>query len=215
MNEYEILIEKILSIFTGENFRDELQMAKREFFGGNGNLEEHTEQFEQKMSQFYDWYFFSRQLKGFGQTPLNSCHLVRELRFSDEELKRIETLKMFQHSLYEFLKVKNGDVFIRDLFADKKLVVKQSSWIYGFDEDQIFEARLIPVGDTYYFTRGFCFHPEPVKKYILSEIKRHRKDPDLDRDKFMLRLIKMRYKFEQYKHVKPELIYSNESKLNL
>lgn len=215
MNEFEMLIEKILNYFAGEQFKEELQLAKQEFFGGNGNLEEHTEQFEQKMSQFYDWYFFSRQLKGFGQTPLNSCHLVRELRFTEQEIKNIEILKQFKHSLYEFIKVKNGDVYIKDLFADKKLIVKQTPWIYGFDEDQVFEARLIPVGDSFYFTRGFCFHPEPVKKFILQEVKRHRKDPDLDREKFMLRLVKMRFKFEQYRHVKPELIYSNESKLSL
>ena len=74
---------------------------------------------------------------------------------------------------------------------------------------------MIPHGDNHLFTKGFCFHPENAKKFIHEEIKRHKKDPDLDPDFFMLRLIRMKYKYEQYKHVKPEMIYSNESKLSL
>lgn len=215
MNEYEKLIEKILNHFVSDSFRDELVMAKREFFDNAGTLDENSEHYESRMAQFYDWYFFTRELKGFGRTPLDACLLVRELRFSEDELKAIEVLKKHRHSIFEFIKIKNGDVYIKDLLQNKKLVVKASPFVFGFDPDELFEVRLIPQGDSFVFTRGFCFHPESAKKFILSEVKRHRKDADLDPDVLMLRLIKMRYKFEQYKHVKPELIYSNEGKLGL
>jgi hypothetical protein len=167
------------------------------------------------MSQFYDWYFFTRELSGYGQTPLNACQLVRELRFSEEELKQLAILKLNRHSIFEFTKIKNNDVYIKDLLAIKKLIVKSSPWVFGFDEVEIFEARLIPEGENYLFMRGFCFHPELAKKFILDEVKRHRKDPDLDPDVMMLRLIKMRFKYEQYKHVNPEMIYTNDGKLGL
>jgi hypothetical protein len=52
-----------------------------------------------------------------------------------------------------------------------------------------------------------------AKKYILSEIKRHKKNPDLDPNLMMLKLIKMRYKFERYRHVKVDMIYSSDSKV--
>lgn len=90
------------------------------------------------------------------------------------------------------------------------MVVKRSPWIYGFDSDGLFEARLIPHENSYIFTRGFCFHPLDAKKYILNEVKRHRKDPDLNQEQMMLKLLKMRYRYEQYRHVKAELIYTNE-----
>lgn len=215
MNEYEKLIEKILNHFVSEGFKDELALAKKEFFENAGTLDENSDHYESRMAQFYDWYFFTRELKGFGQTPLDSCQLVRELRFSDEELKALEVLRRNRHSLFEFIKIKNGDVYIKDLLANKKLIVKESSYVFGFDPDEIFEARLIPNGESFVFTRGFCFHPESVKKFIMGEVKRHRKDPDLDPDILMLRLTKMRYKFEQYKHVKPEMIYSNQGKLGI
>ncbi len=215
MNENEKLIEKILNHFVSESFKDELITAKKEFFENAGTLDENSEHFESRMAQFYDWYFFTRELSGFGQTPLNACQMVRELRFSQEELATLEVLKQQRHSLFEFIKIKNNDIFIKDLLANKKLIVKQSPYVFGFDPDEVFEVRLIPQGDSYVFTRGFCFHPESVKKFILDEVKRHRKDPDLDSDFMMLRLIKMRYKFEQYKHVRPELIYTNEGKLGI
>lgn len=215
MNEYEKVIEKILNHFVGEAFKDELAAAKKEFFENAGTLDEHSQHYESRMAQFYDWYFFTRELMGFKQTPLEACHLVRELRFTDEELRLIEVLKQHRHSLFEVVKIKNNDVHIKDLLANKKLVVKASPYVYGFDPDEIFEVRLIPDGENYIFTRGFCFHPASAKKFILNEVKEHRKDLDLDPDLLMLRLIKMRYKFEQYKHVKPEMIYANEGKLGI
>jgi hypothetical protein len=215
MNEYEKVIEKILNHFVSDTFKDELVLARKEFFENAGTLDENSPHYESRMAQFYDWYFFTRELIGYKQTPLESCHLVRELRFTDEELKTIEVLKQHSHSLFEVIKVKNSDVYIKDLFANKKLIVKASPFIFGFDPDEIFEVRLIPNEGSFVFTRGFCFHPESAKKFILDQVKAHRKDPDLDRDTFMLRLCKMRYKFEQYKHVKPELIYANEGKLGI
>ena len=77
MNEYEVLIEKILNHFVSETFKDELALAKKEFFENAGTLDENSDHYESRMAQFYDWYFFTRELKGFGQTPLDACLLVR------------------------------------------------------------------------------------------------------------------------------------------
>jgi hypothetical protein len=215
MNEYEKVIEKILNHFVGDDFKNELALAKKEFFENAGVFDEQSEHYESRMAQFYDWYFFTRDLVGFKQTPLEACHLVRELRFTEDELRIIEILKKHRHSLFEVIKIKNGDIYIKDLIANKKLIVKASPYLFGFNSNEIFEVRLIPHLDSYVFTRGFCFHPESAKKFILSEVKTHRKDSDLDLELLMLRLIKMRYKFEQYKHVKPELIYANQGKLGI
>jgi hypothetical protein len=212
-NRYSVLIEKILSHFAGDKFREEVKIAKSQFFDNAGILDESSQQFELRMSQFFDWYFFSRELSGYGQTPLETIHMTRELRFDDEEIKLIENLRKHHHGLFEFRKIKDGDIYIKDLFKSEKLVVKQSPWIYGFDTSEFFEARLIPFNDSFIFTKGFCFHPSEARKYILSEIKRHRKDPDLDVEEMMLKLIKMRYRFERYRHVKIDVIYSNNSQL--
>lgn len=211
--QYQQLIEKILNHFAGETFQDEVRMAKSEFFDNAGILDEHSDQFELRMSQFFDWYFFTREMKGYAQTPLEAVHMARELRFSGEELEQIEKLKQHRHSIFQFIKVKGNDIYIKDLIKGDKVVVKQSPWTFGFDSEELFEARLIPAGNTWVFTKGFCFHPMDAKKYILAEIKRHKKDADLNPEDMMLKLVKMRYKFERYRHVKIDMIYSNESLL--
>jgi len=211
--QYFQLIEKILAHFAGEQFKEEVRIAKSEFFDNAGILDEHSDQFELRMSQFFDWYFFTREMKGYAQTPLEAVFMARELRFTPEESILIDHLRKHRHSLFQFIKVKGQDITLKDLIQNKKIVVKQSPWVFGFDPEEIFEARLIPCDDNWIFTKGFCFHPQDAKKYILGEVKRHRKDPDLDPEDMMLKLIKMRYKFERYRHVKIDMIYSNESRL--
>lgn len=215
MNELQTLIEKILSHFAGEKFKDELIAAKKFFFESSGVLDEHTDSFEVRMSQFYDWYFFSRDLSGYGRTPLEVCQETRELRFTEDELKLIEILKNHKHSLFELIKIKNGDIYIKDLFNDQKIVVKKSSCFFGFEPDEIFEVRLFPYEENFIFSKGFCFHPPTAKKFIQSEIKKHKKDPDLDPEVLMFRLLRMRYKYDQYKHVAPEMIYSDQNLLKI
>jgi len=215
MTPVEALIDRVLQHFAGPAFREELETAKREYFGSVNVLQERNQQYELKLSQFFDWYFFTRELRGYGRTPLEVCEQERELRFTPAEADLLLKLRDFRHSLFEFRKLKGDDVHITDLLKNQKLVVKKSPWIYGFEPDEIFEARLVPTGESWEFTRGFCFHPAEARKYILSEIKSHRKDPDLDPDVLMLRLAKMRSRFEQYKHVRPEMIYSNESKVGV
>ena len=208
---YEKVIDKILKYFAGPDLHDELLLAKKEFFDGSGVLDEQATNYEVRMSQFYDWYFFSRSLKGYGHTPLDSCHLVRELRFDDEEKQLLLVLKQYRQSLFELIKVKGQDLYLKDLLRNEKIVVKSVENTFGFNTEEIFEVHLILDQGNWLFTRGFCFHPPEAKKYIHAEVKKHRKNPDLDVKDLMLKLIKMKYKFEQYKHVSSDLIYADQS----
>jgi hypothetical protein len=213
--EYEQLIEKILKYFAGPTLRDELSLAKSEFFGNSGTLDEQSDHYELRMSQFYDWYFFTRELKGYGHTPLDSCHLVRELRFSEDEENLIQRLKESRHSLFEVTKIKGSELTITDLFRQEKITLTHDQNLHGIEVKDIFDVRLLPNGSSWIFTKGFCFHPAEARKFILAEVKKHIKDPDLDRELFTLRLIKMKYKFEQYRHVSPDLVYSEQNVLKI
>jgi hypothetical protein len=90
-----------------------------------------------------------------------------------------------------------------------------SQFVFGFDSKEYFQARVIEIDKQKYFLNSFCFHPESSQKFIQNEIKELQKNKDLNLEDLLLRLNKMRYKFEQYKHVKPEMIYTNDNKLGL
>ncbi len=208
MEMIDNLMQKILQHFAGPHFQEELAQAKVEFFEHVKILEDNVELYEQRMSQFYDWYFFIRELSGFGQPPIKACHFIRELRFSPEELEILSVLEQNRHSIFEFIKLKDKALHIKDLIRKDKIVVKDNPWTFGFDGGEFFEARLINWQGEWLFTKGFCFHPGEAKKFILMEVKKYQKNPDLDIEDFLLRLAKKRFKLDQYKHVKPELIYA-------
>lgn len=212
---YEHHIEKLLQYFTGSDYTAEVSDAKREFFEQAGILDEATEYFESRMAQFLDWYLFTRELTKVHLTPIQLINEAPPFEMSPEE-KAIYTLfGETRHSLFEFVKIKGRDVYIEDLFRGKKIVVQNSNVLVGFNTDEIFEARVIPYNGGFVFAQGFCFHPPEVKKFILKEIKKVKHLDATQQEELMFRLLKMRYKHEQYRHIRVEYIYSNDQKLRI
>src|ERR1051325_10162182 len=80
---------------------------------------------------------------------------------------------------------------------------------------EIFEVRVFPYEKTWVFSRGFCFHPAEAKSFILKEVKKVRHLDEIQKEALMFRLLKMRYKFEQYKHIRLDFIYTNDTKLRI
>ena len=216
---YEVLrnsLQKLIGYYTNPQFSEELMQARREFFDNTGSLDENNPNYSLRMQQFYEWYFLTRPLNSYMKTPVSVCDQHRDLRLSAEDMATIELLqKSHFHTVFEYLKSKNDVIYLRDLVSQKKFQVMQGQLIFGFDSKEYFQARVVQIGAQFHFLNSFCFHPESAQKFILSEVKNLQKNPDLSLEKLLLRLNKMRYKFEQYKHVKPELIYANENKLGL
>jgi hypothetical protein len=213
--EYEKLIEKILSRFTGDLYRDEVLEAKKTFFGTVGSNEEEPEQFEHHMAQFLDWYLFSRKMGEAERTPIELALTEPSLDLSESEIAMLGVLKSAKHSLFEFLKNKGNDIYLKDLINNKKLVVKDSPVNAGFSTEEYFEARLVPLENNFLFTKGFCFHPSEARKFIKKEIKKVRKEEGRSQEELMLKLIRMRHKYERYKHIKVQYIYTDDPKVKI
>jgi hypothetical protein len=216
---YDALIEKLMDHFAGPEFSQEVSAAKHEFFDRAGILDEMASDFEMKMAQFVDWYLFSRPLKGSGATPVEAALGMNGGPLTAEEKDALNNVGKNIHSLFEFLKVRGEDVYVRDVFSREKHVIKRSPITVGFNPDELFEARLIPIADSFQFSKAFCFHPPQVTKIILKEVKKVKKlgAEELQRAKeaLLVRLFKLRYKHEQYKHLDVREIYSPDSKLRI
>lgn len=215
MTENEKILEQLIQLYTGGDYQQEALNAKREFFERAGIIDEENVSFEMRMSQFLDWYMFSRELSDVHMPPVNHFFHKNIDHIPVETRQIYENLTKTHHSLFEFIKLKDSDVVIRDLFTKKKMTIEDSSMTAGFNEDEVFEARLIPNGKSWTFSRGFCFHPVEACKFIEKEIKQVRHLDQNHKEAIMLKLLKMRYKFEQYKHIKLEYIYSNDGKLRI
>jgi len=212
-NDVQKLIDKILAVFAGTNFHEDLKHAKVDFFENTSVLDENSPQFDLRMSQFFDWYFFSRPLSQTRKSPLNSVDLSRELRLSDDENRILESCKNHRHSLFETVKIKKDHLIVKDLFKKEKLTIINCQWPEGFETKEIYEARLIPVDKNWILTKGLCFHPLDATDYIEKKTKEHQKNKDLDFEIFLLKLLKMRYRFERYHHVSASSIYTDSLKI--
>ncbi|HMN69013.1 MAG TPA: hypothetical protein PKC28_10785 [Bdellovibrionales bacterium] len=216
---YEPYIDKLMQHFTGQKFMPEVEAAKEDFFERAGTFDEASLDFELKMAQFTDWYLFTRKMEQSGQAGIEMVLDDASYNLIDDERPLYLNLRNSRHSLFEFIKLKGDDVYIKDLFTGFKYVIRQSRLTQGFNRDEYFEARLIPHDGSFVFSNSFCFHPAVVSKFVLKEVKRVNKLPEEEqaqaREELIARLFKMKHKHGQYKHLDIHEIYSNESKLRL
>lgn len=212
---FESYIERLTIHFTSEEYLNEVAQAKREFFERSSILDEEDQQFDLLMSQFLDWYLFSRPLSSSGLAPVDFALQTPEFQLSAEDRKYFEYLAAFEHSLYEFVRLRGDDVHIRDLFTGFTKILKNSSMTYGFNYDEIFDVRIFPYQDTFVFSRGFCFHPVESKKFVLREVAEALNLDVEEKDALLLKLARMRHKLDQYKHIQLEHIYTRDVRVKL
>lgn len=214
---YIELIDKLMQFYSQGKYQEDAVKAKLEFCDFAGVMDEFAPDYEMKFNQFADWYLFLRPLSKEQVTPVNHEFVKKELSLNSEYREAMVNLQSSRHSLFEFLKLSKSDLYVRDLFSNYKIIIKESPIIHGFEKDSFFEARLIPNQDTFVFSNSFCFHPADAKKFIQSEIKcvhkAEDKDQVLERELLILKLYKMKHKFERYVHVKIKDVYSDESRL--
>jgi hypothetical protein len=170
-----------------------------------------------KFNQFADWYLFVRSLNAYSRPPVKVQHEEKLAPFPAEWERYVLNLSCSRHSLFEFLKLSREDLHVRDLFSDYKLIIRDSPVVHGFAKDCPFEARLIPHDDSFVFSTAFCFHPQEAKKFIMAEVKKVRKLPEGEqqaaRESLIMKLFRMKHKYERYIHVQINEIYSEESRL--
>ncbi len=214
------LIDKLMQFFTEGSYSDQVIQARREFAERAGAFDQATDDFEMKMSQFIDWYLFTRLLKPFNKPPIQAVGEV-DILLSTEEQSLLPALQKSRHSIFEFQKIKGNDLYVKDLFSGEKIIIKDSDFSMGFSREEYFEARLMEAKEhSLQFGPSFCFHPDKATKFILKEIKRVKKIKDeesrnSEKEDVISKLFRMKYKLQQYKHVKINDIYSNEPKLRL
>ncbi len=211
--DFEPYIERLLVYFSSEKYHEDLIDGKEQFYGELGQYEEDTEGYEQRLNLFFDWYLFTRGLSGVQTPPAQYALELGDFEIRDEERPFFESLAKTHHSLYEISKIRGESIYLKDLFTGQKRTINDARYCVGFNKDEVFDGRLIEHEEQFYFAKGFCFHPPQAKKFLIKEIKKVRKLESDHHESLMLRLIKMRFKVEQYKHLKIDDVYNNENKV--
>ncbi|MBI3542307.1 MAG: hypothetical protein HY075_03395 [Deltaproteobacteria bacterium] len=209
---YQKYLDPVIEMFTTGEYYKEVFQAKQEYFERAGVVYEDDGEFENRMCTFMDWYAFDRELPAIDLPPIKFYFRKNKDLFSSEELNIYKDFCNTIHSIFYLRKIKGGTIYLKDLFSKKNYEVKDTEINMGFVQGDIFEARLIPFKGVYEFSKGFCFHPVEMEKFILGEIKKVRYQDRSRQTKLILQLAAMKLKHMRYQHINIKHIYTFEPK---
>jgi len=209
---YQKYLDPVIEMFTTGEYYKEVFQAKQEYFERAGVVYEDDGEFENRMCTFMDWYVFDRELPAIDLPPIKFYFRKNKDLFSSEELNLYKDFCNTIHSIFYLRKVRGGTIYLKDLFSRKNHEVRDTEINMGFVSGDIFEARLIPFKGVYEFSKGFCFHPVEMEKFILGEIKKVRYQDHSRQTKLILQLAAMKLKHMRYQHINIKHIYTFEPK---
>ena len=209
---YQKYLDPVVEMFTTGEYYQQVFQAKQEYFERAGVVYEDDAEFENRMCTFMDWYVFDRDLPAIDLPPVKFYFRKNRDLFSSEELNIYKDFCNTIHSVFYLRKVRAGVIYVKDLFSRKNYDVKDAEINMGFVSGDIFEARLIPFKGSYEFSRGFCFHPVEMEKFILGEIKKVRYQERSRQTKLILQLAAMKLKHLRYQHIGIKHIYTFDPK---
>lgn len=206
----QTLLDRIITYFTSPVYTDDVQLAKKDFFGHVFVLDENMQHFQRQMSLFLNWYVFDYELKQTGLTPVEMAKEIKDLQPNYHAVCLLESLIQHQHSLFEFLKYKKDGVLIKDLITQEKKQICASSVHFGFNKGEYFEARLVLFENIYDLCHEVCFHPVEAGPFILKAIEKIKFLGKCEHKALMRRLVRMRFKCDQFQHIPSKHIYGQD-----
>ena len=206
----EPAISEILETYGKGAYYDEIKRAKEHYFSRAFKVAEGSDRYESELNQFFDWYVFERNLEREDLPPLR-VFIRDEMRDFPEEKKKIfEALGNSFSSVFELLKIKEDEAVIKDFFDKETYVIEELETPKIFQKGDVFQARLVPLGDSIVFSLAFLFHPKEAKSFLKQEVKKNKKHKGDYKKELMLKLALMKHRSEQYPHIDVTHIYSEK-----
>jgi hypothetical protein len=207
------LLDKLLAWATSEARKEELLAARREHFERYGEPHEEDKSFETRMNGMLDYYLYEFRPPGTLDTTIEVFMRQEGPNLTTEELALYRLLAKNVHGLFEVRRIKPGEeIRLRDVFTGGDYDVTERRNLVGLEKSDLLEARLLPFDGRLYFSGAFLYHPQEVRKAILAEVKKQKKESaragaEPDVKSFVALLSRMAFKLERYRNVKVESLY--------
>ncbi len=218
--QYDAFFERLLLTFVGADWQNDLEQGKQEFYGSLGSGGEDLSGYERQVDLFFSWFLFTRLLESSKETPLEYVlSHPNTLPVNEQEERFLLGLAKHEKSIYEIQKIKDQQVFLKDLMNGEKRKVLCYESLVGFEKGQFLSTWIWAHEDQHYLIKGLCFHPDDSKAFLRKEIKKLRKasekQKNSDFDDFFLATLRMKLKADKYHHIRPEDIYTLAEKVKL
>ena len=208
-------IDQLLG-WAGRDVNDIVDAKKEYFDGTGGEVHEDDRCFEQRMQAFFNWYLLDRQKAG--SSPVQRFLQEQGATLEARDKDVIIGLTQSRLGLYEyrgrrgiFSRPKTGQIRVRDAITGKDFDVTERRQMHGLEIGDLFEARLVPVQRTYHFSTSFTYHPREVNAEIRREIKRRKKQGEVDVRALVFELERMALQHERFRNVSINAIYNFET----
>ena len=161
-------INQLIEEITRDHQQDDIYQAKTDFQKISGGVFEDDKSYESRMGSFLEWYTFDRIDPESALTPLQ--HYLKSTSITPESRELAEAISKSIHSLFIAKKIKPDYVIVIDIMDNQKYRVMENQGVILFNSGDLFEGRLIPYREQYYFTDHFCYHPKPTAGFIMSKV---------------------------------------------
>jgi len=204
------LHERLLAWATAEPRKSLLLQARKIHFEQSGEPHEEDKSFESRMNRMLNAYLYDYRPDG-GATMLEQFIAHEGPVLPPADVVHLQDMTKNVLGLFQVRRIRPEEIRLRDLFTDGDYDVTERRQLAGLAKGDLFEARLLPHEGRLFFSGAFLYHPQEVKKPILSEVKRLKKQagkgnlPNVNA--FLAQLSRMAFKLERYRNVKVESIY--------
>jgi hypothetical protein len=197
---------------------EELVRGKAEYFERTGGeVHEDDRCYESRTQAFFNWFLFDRKQED-GSTPVERFLREKGAELPGKDKDVLLGCTQSRLALYEyrgtrgiFSRPKSGQVRVRDAITGEDFDVTERRQMHGLDIGDLFEARLVPVDRTFQFSTSFTYHPREVTGEIRREIKRRKKQGEVDARALCWELERMELQHERFRNVSINAIYNFET----
>ena len=150
---------------------EQIMMAKKEYQKTTGEIYEDDKSYNSRMALFLEWYLLDQYEPGTRQTVLENIIEDNSFSWTPDRLELYKDVSKNIQALFEIKKVRDNSVTVLDLFTDEKYQIEEEDSKLAFRKNDIFQGRIFPHQDKYFFSGYFCFHPNKTQRYIKGEAK--------------------------------------------
>ena len=151
---------------------EQIMMAKKEYQKTTGEIYEDDKSYNSRMALFLEWYLLDQYEPGTRQTVLENIIEDNSFSWTPDRLESYKDVSKNIQALFEIKKVRDNSVTVLDLFTDEKYQIEEEDSKLAFRKNDIFQGRIVPHNDKYFFTGYFCFHPNKTQRFIKGEAKK-------------------------------------------
>ena len=191
---------------TNSVIAKEIFEAKEEFFSMTGKVRDDEVEFNNRMNAFLLWFIFDRKPYESLYSPISKYQIHLEKKGWLKELEVVNNQLIHVHSLFKFLKIKNGNTTIKDLISGVKYTLEDENTLIGMGKEIYFETRLFLFNDKRCFSNYFIQHPPIVNKGIRKQLKPVKQEKKLVKP-FLMKLQTFNNKYLKYRSIDIKSIY--------